>query len=449
MTLSELLAAADDAAEEHLYLYRNLISFPTVNTGVMPTGHEMACAEFIAAQLDHEGARAEVIESAPRRGNVVARLKGTGGGRSLLLASHLDVVPPGDEERWSHRPFDPVVRDGWVHGRGSNDCKGLVAPEVMALMLLARHRVRLRGDVLLACAADEEAGGAYGFGYLADQHPEHLRADLAVNEGGGAMCRLADGGLGCLVAVGEKGRHEATIIFQGESNHAAVPWLARNPLETLAEVIVRLFEYRPAVEHDNAALATTAELWGESPRSVEELEDLLIRQGRRYPAEADRYRALSRMTWAPTVVRGGEKSNAIPDRVELRVDVRTLPGQSADYALGELSAALADLPGVSVRLETTAEASASALTPEIEQAFVASLAGAGYPGTRILPTWCSGFTDSRLIRPLGVPVFGFAPIPPEIDLARCGCHNIDEAFPIAAVQNRLRALLALAWEWCG
>lgn len=449
MTLPDLLAEVDAAAAELLNLYRNLISFPTVNTGQMPTGHETPCAQFLAQHLDRLGADAEVLEGAPQRGNLVARWPGRGTGRSLLLLGHLDVVPPGDTTRWTYPPFDPVVRDGWVHGRGSNDCKGLVASEVMVLGLLAHHAVRLNGDVKLIASADEEAGGGYGAGFLAAQHPDWLAADLGVNEGGGTMTRLHDGGLGCLVAVGEKGRHEVTVTIHGSSNHAALPWLADNPLLTLSEVLRLLSEHRPAVAVDNPFVQLTGRLWGQTSQTPGDLERLLRLHEQRHSDNAMRVRALSRMTITPTVVSGGGKSNAVPDRVTLTLDVRSLPPQTGDDVLRELLAILGDVPGVEFAVSTTADSSHSDLTPEISAALTAALAAAGAPGTELLGTGCPGFTDSRYARLCGTPVFGFSPTPPDADLSRCGCHNIDEQFPFETVLFRTKVLLALAWEWCG
>jgi len=211
MTLDRLLAAADQTQDELLALWQRIVQFETVNTGIPPTGHETPCAEYLREQLAADGIAAEVWEAAPERGNLLATLPGTSGGRSLLWMSHLDVVPPGDVARWSAPPFSGTVRDGWLLGRGSNDCKGLTAAEVHALRLLARLGVRLAGDLKLACCADEETGGKYGFEAVAAQRPEALRADLAINEGGGSPTRLPDGRPAYYVANGEKGRFEARL----------------------------------------------------------------------------------------------------------------------------------------------------------------------------------------------------------------------------------------------
>lgn len=448
MDLDRLLRAADESVAELVQLHCDLIRFPTVNTGVMPTGDETPCAEFLRDLLARDGITGEVIETAPGRGNLLAAMPG-GPGRSLLLMSHLDVVPPGDESRWTHPPFAPEVVDGWVYGRGSNDCKGLVAPEVHVLRLLARHGVTPGGELKLACCADEEAGGRYGFAAIARDCPDRLRADLGLNEGGGTTVSGPDGRRALLVAPGEKGRLEVTVTVSGHSEHASVPWLADNPLDRLSEVLARLRDYRPEVRLTPVAEALIEHWWPGRELTAAQLDAWLDQHLADRQGEAARLRALTRMTAAPTVVRSGAKSNAIPDRAELRVDVRTLPDQDAGYVERELSRVLAGIPGVSVEVEVTAQASATPWREDWAQAVREALAAVGDGEVSLLPSWCTGFTDSRLVRPLGMPVLGLAPLPPESSLDRCGCHNIDEQFPVAALLYRVRFLLALISNWCG
>ncbi|MCC7494876.1 MAG: M20/M25/M40 family metallo-hydrolase [Fimbriimonadaceae bacterium] len=449
MMLSDLLRAADESVGELTQLHQDLVRFPTVNTGVMPTGHETPCARWLADLLDYDGVRAEVWEAAPHRGNLLARLPGRGEGRSLLWMSHLDVVPEGDASRWSRAPFGGELVDGWVYGRGSNDCKGLVSPQVHALRLLARHRVPLRGDLRLAACADEEAGGTYGFAAVAAQRPEALQADLAINEGGGASVRLRDGRPAVLVAVGEKGRLEAQFTLRGHSEHASMPWLADNPLDTLANLLRRLRQHRAQVVLTPPAEELLRSCLGSLPPHGTDLDEWLKQHAADLAGDLPRLLALTRMTIEPTVVNAGQKSNAVPDQATLTVDIRTLPQQTRADVERELRRITRGLKGVGFRLTETAVANDTAWTAAWAELCSEVLAAAGTPDCPALPTWCTGFTDSRLVRPLGVPVLGFAPVPPDTDGSRCGCHNIDEQFPVAALLYRTKVLLALAWRWCG
>src|SRR4030066_1021386 len=161
-----------------------------VNT-TNPTGNETVAAKYTAKTLEKDDFNCEILESAPGRGSVVTRLKGAGEKPSLLLVSHLDVVAANPKE-WSVDPVGGTVKDGFVWGRGALDMKGMAAIEVMALKLLKRNKVKLKGDVILAATADEEKGGDAGAGWLAKNHSKKVCADYVLNEGGGMAIRKND-----------------------------------------------------------------------------------------------------------------------------------------------------------------------------------------------------------------------------------------------------------------
>ena len=152
--------------QEVTQLLRELIRIDTTN----PPGNETQAATYIAQYLANEGFKTEIIESAPGRGSVITRLKGTGEKPSLLLLSHLDVVAANPNE-WSVDPFAGVVKDGYVYGRGAYDMKCMTAIEIMVIKLLKKNNVKLKGDVVLAATADEEQGGEEGAGYLLQTSP--------------------------------------------------------------------------------------------------------------------------------------------------------------------------------------------------------------------------------------------------------------------------------------
>lgn len=147
--------------EEVTTILSDLVRFNTTN----PPGNETPAAQYLASILRREGLEAEVVESAPGRGSVVGRLRGSGQEPPLLLLSHLDVVS-AEADKWEHDPFGGQVVDGYVWGRGAVDCKGLTAVELVALLLLARQGITLRRDVIFAATADEEAGGQAGAGWI-------------------------------------------------------------------------------------------------------------------------------------------------------------------------------------------------------------------------------------------------------------------------------------------
>jgi acetylornithine deacetylase/succinyl-diaminopimelate desuccinylase-like protein len=193
-----------EVEEEVTRILRDLIRIDTTN----PPGNETASAKYVAENLSQDGFECVLNESASGRGNVITRLAGTGEKPSLLLLSHLDVVAANPDE-WSVDPFGGVVKDRFVWGRGALDMKGMTAIELMALKLLKRNGMKLKGDVVLAATADEEKGGEAGAGYLLENFPQEVFADYVLNEGGGLAIsagnknvHCANGGKGVAVASG-------------------------------------------------------------------------------------------------------------------------------------------------------------------------------------------------------------------------------------------------------
>jgi len=245
--LNTLLASVDAAHDEIVSLLQDLVRIPTINRGSRPdTGNETLACDLLRSKLEPAGIDVEVHESAPGRGNLIARLGPTGGQR-LLFMSHTDVVPVEDESLWENPPFSGAIDRGRVAGRGFDDDKADVAAHCMALVLLQRAGVRLGGELVCLAAADEESGGAWGAGWVAEHYAERVRADVAINEGGGPPVHSPHGLL-YPVCTGEKGRLEAHITRQGRSGHASRPWAADNPVPVLAEAIQRIAAYEPEID---------------------------------------------------------------------------------------------------------------------------------------------------------------------------------------------------------
>ncbi|MEM0489164.1 MAG: M20/M25/M40 family metallo-hydrolase, partial [Candidatus Bathyarchaeia archaeon] len=175
-----VLKLLEDVEEEVTTILSNLIKIDTTN----PPGNETRAAEYLARILEEDGFECEILESAPGRGNIITRLRGSMGKPRLLLLSHLDVVAANPNE-WSVPPFSGLIKDGFVWGRGAIDMKSMTAIEVIVMKLLKRNNVQLRGDVIFAATADEERGGQAGAGWLVENHFEKVKAEYVINEGGG------------------------------------------------------------------------------------------------------------------------------------------------------------------------------------------------------------------------------------------------------------------------
>ncbi len=439
--LERLLEQVDAAVDELVRFHQDIVRIPTVNTGQMPTGNETACCEYIRDRLGAEGIGAKILESAPGRGNLIARLKGDGSGPSLLLMSHLDVVPVEDPARWRYPPFGAVLAEGRTWGRGSDDAKAVVTA-----VLLKRSGLKLKGDLIYTATADEESGGFYGYGWLARNAPEEVRADYALNEGGGYPVR-GRRGLVYELGVGEKGRVEVTITIRGRSGHASRPWDADNALLKAGRVLGAIENYRPQVDLSSPVFDYLHELdEGLGRPTPETLEDTLARVREVDPQFSSLLRALSRMTLTPTVLQAGVKSNSIPATAVLKCDVRTLPGQDESYVRAELEKALAGIEGVSFEVETWARSTQSPFGTAFTEALRPALAAAtGREDLRLIPALTAGFTDSQWVRPLGVAAYGFAPIHPESETYRPGVHGVDENFAVRDLAVRPKAYLAAAY----
>lgn len=446
--LEKLLKLVEAAEEEIVELERALVRFPTVSTGKMPTDNETPLAEFLANRLAYEGVQAQVVESAPGRGNLIARVAGSEGSPRLLYMAHTDVVPVEDESAWRYPPFEATMTGGRIWGQGANDCKALVTCETMATILLRRAGVSPRGDLVLTAGADEETGGQYGYGWLAQNMPSATRADVAVNEGGGLPLRL-EGGLLFLLSHGEKGRLEVHITLRGKFFHAASPWRAVNPNYVLAEVLHRIQSHEPELDVSSPIFGHLGLFNIEEEITIENVDAIADRlSSEQNEALGSKMRGLSRMTLTPTMVSSGVKSDQIPSRCSLTCDARTLPHQDEEYARREVERALRGVEGVEeIRVEYTAVPSTSPYeTAFAEQVKRATEIALGSEDLLWIPCITTGFTDSWLIRPFGTIVYNFSPSHPEADPAKVGAHCADESVDIASLVTRTKMLVALAWN---
>ncbi|MGI8914805.1 MAG: M20 family metallopeptidase [Chloroflexota bacterium] len=446
MQLPALLAIVDTMREEMINFHRHIVRFATVNTGVMPTGNETPCCEYIRSRLAAEGIAGEVTESAPGRGNLIARLPGTEGGPSLLFMSHLDVVPVEDAGAWRYPPFAAEVADGKIWGRGSDDCKAVTTAAYFATVLLKRHAVPLRGDLVFTATADEESGGNYGYGWLAAQTPEEIRATYAINEGGG-MPLLSQSGLLCGLSLGEKGRYEVTLTISGRGAHASQPWLADNALLKASRVITAISTYEPVIDVTHPIFDALGQMIpGLARPTAATLEATLTQVAAQDAGTASLLRALSRMTLTPTVLLAGIKSNSIPAVATLKCDARSLPGQDAAAVQREVERLIVGIDGVSVAVDVWARASQSPFDTSFTRVLQRALALAtGRDDVTLAPTTTAGFTDSQYVRPLGVQAYGFAPIHPDGARIRSGVHGVDEFVEVDTLITRTKAYLAAAY----
>lgn len=447
-------------------LHRALVQIPSVNWGDGSSARETEVARCLVGYLTPAGVSSRIVEGAPERGNLLAhwapkgRLTGRLGNR-LLMMSHSDVVPAGDEDKWRHPPFSAARSEGRIWGRGANDCKMLVACEAFALASIARSEALEAGELRLAVGADEEAGGRWGFGWLAEREAEFLKADLAVNEGGGAyLARGAEGREIYVIGTGEKGRYEVIFTAEGPGTHASVPWGRMNPAVRIAELATSLAAWSSPPTAGAPILDAFRNEMGFGGSGAGENFGPLLEAARKISKSFyNSLMAQTRLTLVPTILRSGEKSNAVPTSAELRCDARLLPGQAFHVLERAVVEVLRGFPDIAFRIEQTAAASGSQLPDaqriRFERAIGRATASSGgtSPPTaraepRVLPSWCTGFTDSRFVRPMGTPTYGFQLVIPEADPDRLGIHCIDESIDEAMLLPCALSLAHLALDFC-
>ena len=411
----------------------DLIRIKTVN----PPGGETEAAQYLKRLFDQHGIPNEIVEPSPGRGSFIAYLGE--GERRLLYLSHIDVVTT--KEGWSFEPFSGEIKDGFVPGRGAIDCKGLAAAEACAMIKLAQEG-NIKGRLIFAATADEETLGTLGVDYLVKNHFSKIRADFAINEGGEAPVKI--GGRTChFVAVGEKGPVWTKLKTKGSAAHGALPMLGENAIIKMAEVIKRISEYQPQIvlipkiKQLCQALAELADFGDEiTERNVDRFIKKLNN-----PGFAAYLSAITRMTLSPNNIRGGVKTNIVPDSCEADIDIRILPGQEKDYILGELrqifGSAEMEIAKYSMPTMSTADSEFYRLIGDSLQEFVGN--------DLILPSICAGGTDSRLLREAGIPSYGISVITLNLDPAlRRSVHGKDEKIDIDSLRLKTDFLATLA-----
>ena len=429
--------ANEHALSETVRIARDLIRIDTSNRGGGDAEPERPAADYVAAFLRDLGLDPEIIESAPGRASVVARVAGTDPALpALVLHGHLDVVP-ADAANWTVDPFAGEIRDGMLWGRGAVDMKDMDAMILTAIAELLRAGERPRRDVILAFFADEENGGIFGAHHLVTHRPELFAgAGTAISEVGGYSIDI-EGTRAYLVQTGEKSLDWIRLRARGTAAHGSRVW-HDNAVTRLAEAIAALGRH----EWPLALCDTTRELvdaiaaiLGEDPKEVAP-EELVLRLGK----GGGFIQASLRNTSNPTVLTAGYKHNVIPDTAEALVDVRSLPSEQANV-LAEVQR----IVGEDIEVETV-HSDIGLEVPfagELVEAMTASLTRHD-PEARVLPYLLSGGTDNKALSRLGIVGYGFAPLRLPADLDFPGMfHGVDERVPLDALDFGHRVLVDL------
>jgi len=425
------MTEGDPELADHAFrLCQQLLRIDTTN----PPGNELPAAELLADELSSAGLDPVLLQSAPGRGNVVARLRGTGEKPPLLLTAHLDVVE-ADPSAWDHPPFCGEVHEGCLWGRGAIDMKNMAAMSVAIITRLAREGVRPQRDLIFAGVADEEAGCRYGSLWLCENHTDLVRSEFAIGEGGGFNIQVA-GKSFFTVQVAEKGVCWVRARATGEPGHGSMPredsavvqlseaiarlgkrGLPRHSSEPVQGFIGALASHLPAPMRPLIKMLSSPTL---GPAMLNLIPDPSVRRA---------FRALLGNTASPTVLRAGNKTNVIPGFAEAEIDGRILPGQTKDDFMRELR----DVLGADIELEVMHSLPPVVTEPKESSLYslIHEVMAERAPDAPMVPFTLQGFTDAKAFTSIGSKWYGFAPVmlPPTLRFADM-FHGHNERIPV-------------------
>ena len=421
--------------DEVITYMRNLLRLDTRN----PPGNETLAAEYLRGILEQEGIACEIVGPGPDRGSIVARLKGDGSAPPLLLMSHTDVVAV-EPEKWTHDPFAAEITDGFIYGRGALDMKHMVTMELMTMLLLKRVGVPLKRDVIFMAAADEEVGGHNGAGWVAQNRPELIQAEYALNEGGGIAFEI-NGRRYYTVQTAEKGAARFRLRATGKPGHGSMPH-DENAILKLAEVIGRLRNHQPPAHFSASFRGFVTGIASAQPPEVAQMILAILASEDTADAAIDalpvdnlqklELRAMAHNTIAPTLLQAGSQINVIPSEAEVSLDARILPGWTTEMFLEEIRTIFGEDIDVEF-IDPDLALEADPASPLFD--LIKDVVREHDPEATVIPTLIVGGTDAQRVAGLGIKVYGFAPemfISGLNDLDRI--HGHDERINIRSLQ---------------
>lgn len=434
--------------QEALTWLSDLIRINTTN----PPGNEKKAAEYIAGILQKEGITAELLEVAPGRSAVVARLRSSpmaDPSRALLLLGHLDVVGV-DKSKWTVDPFGAAVKDGYLYGRGAIDDKGMVIANLATFVALKRSGARLNRDVIFLGSTDEEQGGNASIKIMIGKFWEKFACGFAINEGGRVMAK--NGKVQYVgIQASEKIPQNVAVISRGPSGHGSVP-RKDNAVVHLAAAIAKIGAYEAP-----AKPSTIVRRYFEQLARIEDEETAKWIRALDTPERAEHaMRILSDMnpTWnsmlrdsiAPTLLQAGIRENVVPSEARANLNIRLLPGDMIDSVVTDLKKLIND---PQITFEVKPDGGEPAPPSSIETELFQTIERVGtreFAGAVVLPYLSTGATDSAQLRLHNVQAYGLLPFPLEEQDER-RMHADDERIPVASFYKGIEFLYHVVTEF--
>ena len=430
--------------EETMRHFQALVRLDTSN----PPGNEHVAVEYVKQLFDKEGIPAQVFALDNNRSNVVARLKGNGQKRPLLIMGHSDVVTV-DAAKWKHPPFSATRDGGYVYGRGTVDDKDNLTAGVVMMLLLKRLNVPLARDVVFLAESGEEGNSNFGIQYMVGQHFPEIEAEYCLAEGGG-VTRINGEVKYATVQTLEKIPRGIELVARGISGHGSVP-LKSNAIVHLAGAVAKIGAWRPDVRFNETTGTYFRKLAAISPPDVAKYYRDVLSTDPKVRAAADdwlfenepRHSSMLRTSVSPNIFAGGYRSNVIPSEAKATLDVRMLPDENPPEFLEQVRRVVND-PGVEVRFAAQNTRPAGPDARLDSEAFKALEAAATRVyNTVTLPTMSTGATDMAQLRAKGVQCFGIGPATDMEDGPKgFGAHSDQERI----LESELHRFVRFNWE---
>jgi acetylornithine deacetylase/succinyl-diaminopimelate desuccinylase-like protein len=426
---------------ETLEHYMRVLRVDTTN----PPGNETKVANYVKSILDREGIQAQLFAIDPARANLVARIKGNGAKKPILVMGHSDTVGV-QREKWSVDPFAAIRKGGFIYGRGAQDDKDNLAASLMLMLLLKRMNVKLDRDVIFVAEAGEEGTSQVGIDFLVNNHWDDIEAEYALAEGGyvaarGGKVRFVE------IAASEKVPRGLRLVAHGASGHGSRP-RPDNAVIRLAAAVAKFGSWQPPMRLNDTTRAYFERLATVSP--PEEAWRYMHVADREKAPQIERYFAehelgnysILRTSISPTMIKAGFRMNVIPSEAEAYLDVRALPDEDMDQLRSEIRRVIADS---NVEVLPAARAERPAARPSrIDTEMFRALERVQqrmFPGAITLPSMLTGATDMAQLRAKGVEAYGFGPIVDDSDSGLGGAHTDDERL----AETSLEKLVEFLW----
>ena len=445
-------ASTDIEGAKTVALLKQLIRFDTSN----PSGDTAALATFLRTQFEPLGVQIDLIPAPNGKAvHFIARLKGDGSKKPVLVAAHADVVPV-ERDKWSVEPFAGIEKDGFVYGRGAMDFKGGMAVFARAVMRLAEQKVPLARDVIFLAEADEEEG-QYNTTWLAKQHWDEMDAEFALNEGGYILQDTSGVVRQVNVTTVEKMSVVLRLRTNGQVGHASRPLPSNETANgKLIAALERLSVFEPGIRLIPQTRGYLEALARQNPGpTAGGIQKILAGGDARTQAQGERelmkaqapnaplLPALMHNTMAITMIKSGQAANVIPGQAEAIINARLLPGATTDQLIEEVKRMVND-DSVSVDFATPVSQEAtrnyyraksnipeSSTATELYQA-IRKNAALVWPQAQTVPVLFEAGTDAVAWRERGVPVYGIYPYPLDADILK-GMHGHNERIAVRSL----------------